>query len=138
MRVSKTSAALATSGVVTVTDVVPSGLTLVSMEGTGWSCVTNTCNRSDPLQAGSSYPAITVKVNVDADASPPLVNSVNVAGVAAAGGTAIDSTLTTQSTPITPQGSPLGQVSRISPAASNRGCREPVRLVFDRCVVTRR
>ena len=43
-----------TNGTVTVTENIPSGLTLVSMAGTGWSCSANTCTRNDALIAGSS------------------------------------------------------------------------------------
>ena len=43
-----------TSGTVTVTDLVPGGLTLTSMPGTGWTCSANTCSRSDPLAAGGA------------------------------------------------------------------------------------
>src|SRR5262249_49439676 len=38
-----------TSGTITVTDNVPTGLTLASMTGTGWTCNSNSCNRSDAL-----------------------------------------------------------------------------------------
>ncbi len=63
--VSNAAGADATSGTVTVTDTVPSGLTLVTMAGTGWTCaVIPTCTRTDALAGGSSYPAITVTVNV--------------------------------------------------------------------------
>ncbi len=65
---------------VTVTDTLPTGLTLVSMAGTGWTCVTNACTRTDVLAAGSSYPAITVTVNVAANAATPQVNQVSVSG----------------------------------------------------------
>lgn len=80
--VSNAANAIATTGTVTVSETVPSGLTLVSMVGTGWTCLTNatTCTRSDPLNAGSSYPAITVTVNVAANASSPQVNQVSVSG----------------------------------------------------------
>src|ERR1039457_3907819 len=56
----------ATSGLVTVAENVPAGLTLVSMSGSGWTCAPggNTCTRSDALAAGFSYASITVTVNV--------------------------------------------------------------------------
>jgi uncharacterized repeat protein (TIGR01451 family) len=68
-----------TSGTITVTETVPSGLTLVSMTGTGWTCPSpgNTCSRSDALAAGASYPVITVTVNVSATATSPQVNQVS-------------------------------------------------------------
>jgi len=86
----------ATSGQVTVTENLPSGLTLVSMTGTGWSCVTNTCTRSDALQPGIGYLPITVTVNVAANATSPQVNSVSVSGGGSGGANATDSTTFTQ------------------------------------------
>src|SRR5215813_1614564 len=53
---------------VTVTDTLPTGLTLSAMSGTGWSCTGAACTRSDVLAAGASYPAITLTVNVAANA----------------------------------------------------------------------
>jgi uncharacterized repeat protein (TIGR01451 family) len=93
--VSNTAGAGPTSGTVTVTDTVPSGLTLDSMAGTGWTCAadSNTCTRSDVLAAGASYPAITVTVDVASDATSPQVNSVTVSGGGSASATATDSTL---------------------------------------------
>jgi uncharacterized repeat protein (TIGR01451 family) len=78
--VSNNSAAASTSGVVTVTDTVSAGLTLASMSGTGWSCSSNTCTRSDALNPGASYPAITVTVNVAAAAPSQVGNQVGVSG----------------------------------------------------------
>jgi uncharacterized protein (TIGR03437 family) len=84
----------ATSGTVTVTEAPPSGLTLVSMAGAGWTCPAGgtTCTRSDALAAGSSYPAITVTVNVAANATSPQVNKVSVSGGGASTSQATDST----------------------------------------------
>ena len=42
----------ATSGTVTVTESLPSGLTLVSMAGVGWTCAGTCCTRSDALSGG--------------------------------------------------------------------------------------
>ncbi len=72
--------------VVTVTDTLPAGLTFPAnaATGAGWACSnssgTATCTRSDALAAGSSYPAITLTVNVAANASGKLVNTATVAG----------------------------------------------------------
>jgi uncharacterized repeat protein (TIGR01451 family) len=76
-----------TSGTVTVTETVPTGMTLVSMAGTGWTCPSqqNTCTRSDGLISGQSYPAITVTVNVVTTTQTSLTNHVSVSG----GGTAL-------------------------------------------------
>lgn len=53
-----------TTGMVTVVDTPPLGMTVTAIAGTGWTCtlVTRTCTRSDALGAGQSYPAITVTV----------------------------------------------------------------------------
>src|SRR5690242_8761526 len=78
----------ATNAKATVTETVPSGETLVSMSGAGWTCPgtggANTCDRSDTLTSGKSYPALTVTVNVSPTATSPQVNQVSVSG----GGTA--------------------------------------------------
>lgn len=92
--VSNAAGAGATSGTVTVTDTVPTGLTLVTMAGTGWTCaVIPTCTRTDALAGGSSYPAITVTVNVGGSATSPQVNAVSVSGGGSATANATDSTV---------------------------------------------
>lgn len=65
---------------VTVVDSLPDGLTLVSMEGDGWSCVGNVCTRTDGLTAGDEYPVIVVTVSVDLEAADTVTNSVNLSG----------------------------------------------------------
>jgi uncharacterized repeat protein (TIGR01451 family) len=69
----------ATSGVVTVTDTLPAGLTPSTQSGTGWTCgasgQTVTCTRSNALAAGASYPAITLVVNVLQTAGASLTNT---------------------------------------------------------------
>jgi len=72
----------ATTAPVTVTDNLPAGLTATGMSGDGWTCDfgTVTCTRSDALAAGVAYQAITVTVNVAADAPATLTNSVTVTG----------------------------------------------------------
>jgi uncharacterized repeat protein (TIGR01451 family) len=69
-----------TSGLVTVTETVPPGISLQSMGGTGWTCGGNTCTRSDVLGPGESYPAITVTVNVVTITLESLINQVSVSG----------------------------------------------------------
>ncbi len=86
--------AATTSGTVTVTETVPTGLTLTSMTGSGWTCPTNgtTCSRSDALAGGSSYPAIAVTVNVAANAAASVTNKVNLSGGGSAAASASDPT----------------------------------------------
>jgi uncharacterized repeat protein (TIGR01451 family) len=71
-----------TNGTVTVTETIPSGLTLVSMSGTGWSCppAGTTCTRNDSLGTAASYDPITVTVNVSGSAPSSVTNAVSVSG----------------------------------------------------------
>ncbi len=72
----------ASSGLVTVADTLPAGLTPTLASGTGWTCgivsQTVTCTRSDALAAGSAYPAVTITVTVSQAATSPLTNTVTV------------------------------------------------------------
>ncbi len=95
--VSDGSSAGPTSGVVTVTDTEPAGLTLVSMSGNGWTCAAATCTRGDVLSGGSSYPAITVTVNVAANAAATVTSQASVSGGGSASATAADVTSIAQS-----------------------------------------
>jgi uncharacterized repeat protein (TIGR01451 family) len=73
---------LASSGTVTVTDVLPVGLTATAMSGSGWSCnlVSRTCTRSDALATYGSYPPITITVSVAANAPAAITNTATVSG----------------------------------------------------------
>jgi hypothetical protein len=89
--VSNTAEAGATGGTVTLTETLPAGLTMSSMAGIGWSCSTETtyfCTRNDRLSAGSTYPPVTMVVNVSATAPATVTNEVSVAG----GGSAVPAT----------------------------------------------
>jgi len=72
----------ATSGTVTVVDTLPVGLTATNLEGNGWSCTlaTLTCTRSDVLAGSTSYPSITLTVNVASNAAALLTNNATVSG----------------------------------------------------------
>jgi len=79
---------------------LPSGLTLVSMAGVGWTCTTNApngpgCNLNNPIAAGASAAPVTVTVNVAPNASSPQVNRVSYPGPSCATGcpTVSDSTI---------------------------------------------
>jgi hypothetical protein len=69
-----------TVGPVRVIESIPTGLTLKYMTGTGWSCNGAVCERwqFDTLAPGSSYPPLTVHVDVAADATSPQINQVSV------------------------------------------------------------
>ncbi|QOY89886.1 InlB B-repeat-containing protein [Paludibaculum fermentans] len=70
----------ATSGPISVTDALPSGLTLTSMTGPGWTCLGSTCTRADIVQAGQMLPTITVLATIGANAPNSVSNTVTVAG----------------------------------------------------------
>jgi Polysaccharide deacetylase len=66
---------------VTVRDAIPAGLTATAASGPGWSCSgsgTRTCTRTDTLAPHSSYPPITVTVNVSNSAPPTITNAPTV------------------------------------------------------------
>jgi len=91
------------ASLVTVTDTVPSGLTILAMSGAGWTCAIPSCTRSDALAAAASYPAITVTVSVAGNATSPQVNNVTVTTAAtesnAGNNSAADSTTIVAGTP---------------------------------------
>jgi uncharacterized repeat protein (TIGR01451 family) len=70
------------SGLVTVTDTLPAGLSATAIAGGGWTCSqpSGPCTRGDPLPPGTSYPALTLTVNVAASPPATLINVVSVAG----------------------------------------------------------
>jgi hypothetical protein len=72
----------ATTGTVMVKDLLPGGLTANAISGSGWTCTvaTATCTRADALAAGSSYPAITLSVNVANNAPILVTNTATVSG----------------------------------------------------------
>jgi uncharacterized repeat protein (TIGR01451 family) len=95
------SGSQASSGTVTVIDNLPSGLSLVSMTGSGWNCTGNTCTRSDSLAGGSPYyGTIEVTVNVAANATSPLVNQVSVSGGGSVPSSATDSAVIITNPPV--------------------------------------
>jgi len=90
--VSNGASAGPTTASVTVTDMVPAGLTLTGMAGTGWICSSNTCTRSDTLNGAVSFPAITVTVNVTATMPTQVTNRASVSGGGSATANASDPT----------------------------------------------
>lgn len=90
--VSNSVLASSTVGAVTVAEMVPTGLALVSMAGPGWDCSRNSCARSDVLPAGASYPAIRLTVNVATDAPSRVTNQISVSGGGSATASVSDTT----------------------------------------------
>jgi hypothetical protein len=75
-----------TSGVISVVDTLPAGMTAISISGSGWNCTldTLTCTRSDSLTPGGSYP---LSVTAYIGFLVPYV-ATNVAAVSGGGQTA--------------------------------------------------
>ena len=74
-----------TSGTVTVSDTLPTGLTATSFTGDGWTIVQGTggtvsATRSDALAAGDSYPALTLAVDIALNAPSSVDNVATVSG----------------------------------------------------------
>jgi uncharacterized repeat protein (TIGR01451 family) len=72
-----------TSGMVSVTDTPPTGLTANTVVGSGWACVLGppvSCTRSDALASNASYPPITLAVIVADDAPASVINTATVSG----------------------------------------------------------
>jgi hypothetical protein len=90
--VGNAAGAAPTSGAVTVTENIPSGLIVSGMSGTGWSCSGATCTRSDVLNAGSSYPPITVNAGTSGVHASQVTNHATVSGGGSASATASDVT----------------------------------------------
>jgi uncharacterized repeat protein (TIGR01451 family) len=88
--------------IVTVTDTLPAGLTFASGTGTGWTCAAVgqvvTCTHAPTLNAGTSFPPITLVVNVAEAAAATVNNSVTVSSLSydltTANNTVVDATTT--------------------------------------------
>ncbi len=67
-----------------VVDTFPTGLTPINATGAGWNFAisnqTVTCTATNQTAAGTSYPPITLMVNVAANATASLTNSVTLSG----------------------------------------------------------
>jgi uncharacterized repeat protein (TIGR01451 family) len=103
LRVSSGASGGPASGMITVTDTLPAGITPAEMTGAGWTCslaaptlpptsgsyrypATNTfepqptCFRFGTLAPGASYPPITLQVAVAGNTQPSVTNTVAVSG----------------------------------------------------------
>ncbi|WP_433570937.1 hypothetical protein [Streptomyces sp. CA-251247] len=81
-----------TTGTVTLTDVVPAGLTVVGTSGhVSWDCTVTTasisCTNDTAVGPIESYPALTLIVQVAEDAPCTVTNSATISG----GGSLVDS-----------------------------------------------
>jgi uncharacterized repeat protein (TIGR01451 family) len=71
-----------TVGTVTVVDTPPVFLLPTAISGTGWTCTLSplSCNRSDTLAPGASYPVITVTTNIGLGIGNSFFNTATVSG----------------------------------------------------------
>lgn len=76
------SGTAATTGAITVTDTLPSGLSLTALSGAGWTCDVGTasCSRSDTLAIGATAPQLTAEVAIATNAPSSVTNVATVAG----------------------------------------------------------
>lgn len=111
-----------TGAPVTVSDTLPSGLTLGGTpSGSGWICVTGgassfTCTSTAVVTTGAAFPAITVPVRVGVAADAVLVNTASVTGGGAqspASGTATTTVLSSADVSI------AKSVDRLAPTAAD-------------------
>jgi uncharacterized repeat protein (TIGR02543 family) len=102
----------------TVTDDLNAAFTYSTFSGTGWSCSasgqTVTCTNDSAIAQGSSYPELTIDVNVSASAGTPINNSVSVSGAGVA-----STSSNTDSIAIQP--APLLSVTKTHPGTFNAG-----------------
>ena len=96
----------ASTGVVTLTNTLPAGLTATALSGAGWSADLNSlsCTRADSLAAGAGYPPITLTVNVSTGASTSLTNTATISG---GGDTNLANNSASDPTTVQPAGPPL-------------------------------
>ena len=121
------SGGVSTSGLVTVTEAPPTGLSGVSLAGSGWNCVGLVCTRSDVLASGQSYPTIVVTASVDLSAPASIVNQASVSG-GSEGATKTGNNTATDPTTIV-QGFPVSK--SFSPASVSTGQTSVLRITVD-------
>ncbi len=84
LTVDNTAGTAPSSGTVTVTTTLPTGLTPTAASGPGWTCTisgqTVTCTRTDPIAQGGSAPPISLDVAVQPNAPATVQTTANVSG----------------------------------------------------------
>ena len=82
--------AVPTDTIVSISDSLPYGLTLVSVDGNGWICggydTYASCEVNGPVEAGQVLPDITLVVNVAPEAAPQVTNQASVSSYISGGG----------------------------------------------------
>ncbi|HEY1939547.1 MAG TPA: hypothetical protein VGJ33_16575 [Candidatus Angelobacter sp.] len=119
-----------TIGTVTVVDNLPvignpHNIVPTDLSGTGWTCVlaTLTCTRADALPSGSSYPAITMTVDIPSNIPNNFTNTATVTG-----GGDVNPTDNTASDPVS-LGPPIVITPHASVATTTAG--SSAQFVFD-------
>ena len=111
-------AAKASPNQVSVTDNPPSGMTITTMSGTGWTCTIPTCTRTDALAAGASYPPITVTVSIASNAASSITNSSSVSLTGQTESNTNNNTGSAPATQVIPSAS-LSKTSSPNPVGAN-------------------
>ena len=78
--VSNGTGATASGGAVTITPALPSTLMQTSLSGTGWTCGTSSCTRSDALAPGASFPPVVQNVTVATTSATSFTVQAGVSG----------------------------------------------------------
>ena len=80
----RNAGSVATSGMVTVTDTLPGGLTPLTASGANWTCTNNanavTCTSTDRVAAANDFPAISLPVAIASNVPASVTNSASVSG----------------------------------------------------------
>jgi len=92
LTVSNAPSGVATSGTVIVVDNPVDPLYPAAITGSGWSCVASVCSREDQLNPGSSYPPITVTMQISPSGPSQVTNQPRVSGGGSPTATASDVT----------------------------------------------
>ncbi|MES2595030.1 MAG: Calx-beta domain-containing protein [Verrucomicrobiota bacterium] len=87
----------ASTGPVSVNVILPTGLTLTSLSGTGWTVAGAQATRNDALAAGADYPPLTLVVNI-ANTAPALTPTT--ASISGGGEITLGNNSDTDATPI--------------------------------------
>jgi hypothetical protein len=87
----------------TVTDALNPAFTYAGFSGTGWGCSGSgqnvSCTNDSPVVESSSYPELTIDVNVSGTASGSIANSVTASGAGAASAASNTDTITIDAPP---------------------------------------
>jgi uncharacterized repeat protein (TIGR01451 family) len=110
------SGTAATSGTVTVTDTLPTGLTATGMSGTDWTCTLTPilgCTTSSSVAAAGNFNAISLTVNVATNTAASVTNTATVSG----GGETNTSNDSASDITSIVAGNPVPAITGVSPAS---------------------